>query len=143
MKEFIQLTYSFCFLACLLDGGHIIISIGFSLYIKIFQNSIKRSVPNNKRQQRRKADSQYCKQHRLITSPKFQHLNHIILRIHRKRYRNNGYPDCKQRYAHKQKTQIPQQKSSPRNEQRCQQRENHTAESNRNPTCIPDINHIA
>ncbi len=24
MKEFIQLTYSFCFLACLLDGGHII-----------------------------------------------------------------------------------------------------------------------
>lgn len=35
MKEFIQLTYSFCFLACLLDGGHIKHGQPFSLYFFI------------------------------------------------------------------------------------------------------------
>ncbi|MBQ8523606.1 MAG: hypothetical protein IJ457_03175, partial [Clostridia bacterium] len=32
MKEFIQLTYSFCFLACLLDRGHIKVSCAFFIY---------------------------------------------------------------------------------------------------------------
>ena len=43
MKEFIQLTYSFCFLACLLDGGHIIYRTANNLFFMLMKYKCKRS----------------------------------------------------------------------------------------------------
>ena len=46
MKEFIQLTYSFCFLACLLDGGHINqASAMFFLFIFHLMNPSRFLIP--------------------------------------------------------------------------------------------------